>query len=152
MTFLKLVYLVTCNVKVICDQLGIYQKMQGLQFASYWRSIGNIKVQTSWSSKLSIWNERCSNWNNHFLAFAHSRFSHHVLKCWTAAVVTTNMVCRILATMVNRNKVEDCALSCLNTKNGLIWSFRMRWGAEAVTTSITDGESFLKRPSLGWPN
>ena len=33
------------------------------------------------------------------------------------AVVTTNMVCRILSTMGNRNKVEDCPLSCLNNKN-----------------------------------
>ena len=27
------------------------------------------------------------------------------------------MVCKILSTMVNRNRPEDCLLSCLNTKN-----------------------------------
>ena len=50
------------------------------------------------------------------------------------------MVCRILSTMVNRNKVEDCPLSCLNNKNAKscqLCGTEIRWRTEQLSVGVT---------------
>ena len=51
------------------------------------------------------------------------------------------MVCRILSTMVNRNKLEDCPLSCLNPKNDRSLS----WYAMENLRNCTREEFFISK-------